>query len=296
MNTKLSETILLGAISSLLATALYFLLEYFLGKPLDTTQKALIVGLSLLLGVPIISILIFKGLSIIVRTRIQPRVEQEVSASLEAEISKRLEASFSKELELRTGIVKIFTNFRECEEEILEHLETSSTARVFLQIGKTVLGGTTSFYDYLGRIGQPTGKVKLLHASLESPYLSERIAYERNSDYKEWKADLDHATQKIENLIERKEATLKSRQHKEGYMWRLFIFDEVGYVQPYLYSKNNSDHAPVLKLSRYALSSEKKEENLSSLYKVFSNYFDFKWDEPRGSPKTGHVGSLQNRP
>src|SRR4029078_604174 len=91
-----------------------------------------------------------------------------------------------------------------------------------------------------------------------------------------------HATQKIENLIERKEATLKSRQHKEGYMWRLFIFEEVAYVQPYLYSKNNSDHAPVLKLSRYTLSSEKKqEENLSSLYKVFLNYFDFKWDECR---------------
>ena len=69
-------------------------------------------------------------------------------------------------------------------------------------------------------------------------------------------------------------------------MWRLFIFDEIAYVQPYLYSKNNSEHAPVLKLSKSVISSEKKEENPSSLYKVFSNYFDFKWDECRPDTTT----------
>jgi hypothetical protein len=281
MDNKLTGTIILGAISSLLAMALYFLLENFFGKPLDTTQKYLIFGISFLLGTPIIAILGYKGLSIIVKTRIQPRVEQEVRASVESEIRKNLDESFRKELESKTGIVKIFDNFRECEAEILGHVETSSTVRVFLQIGKTVLGGTTSFYDYLGRIILPTGKVRVLHASLESPYLSERIAYERDSDYKEWKVDLDHATHKIENLMERKDSTLKSRQHKEGYMWRLFIFDEIAYVQPYLYSKSNSELAPVLKLSKFVLSSEKKEENTSSLYKVFLNYFDFKWDEYR---------------
>jgi hypothetical protein len=284
MKNKFTATIVLGAVGSLLAMALYFLLEYLFGKPLDPTQKSLIFGISILLGTPIISILMFKALSVIVKTLIQPRVEQEVKGRLESEIRKTLGEDFRKELESTTGIVKIFNNFRECEAEILGHVETSNTVRVFLQIGKTVLGGTTSFYDYLGRIIQPTGKVRILHASLESPYLSERIASERNSDYKEWKVDLDHATQKIENLVEKHEATLKSRQHKEGYVWRLFIFDEVAYVQPYLYSKNNSENAPVLKLSKLGtlgISFEKREENPSSLYKVFLNYFDFKWDECR---------------
>ena len=268
--------------------AIYFTLEYSSGKPLDNTQKSLIFWLGVGLSVALVSLLILKALQKLIETQIRPKSEEEVRERLSDEISQRVEQRLTDDLEARTGIVRIFDNFRQCENEILEQVKTSKTVRVFLQIGKTVLGGTTSFYDYLGGVIQPVGgetppigKVRILHASLESPYLSERIAHERSSDYREWIVDLDHAAQKIENLMERSKEMLKSRQHKEGYIWRLFIYDDVAYVQPYLYSRNNSEKSPVLKLSRFLTSSGTREDNSSSLYKVFLNYFDFKWDENR---------------
>jgi 8-oxo-dGTP pyrophosphatase MutT (NUDIX family) len=287
MKSRVTETIILGAISSLLATAIVFLFDYSSGKPLDNTQKSLITWVAILLGVPTISILILKGLNILVKNRIRPRIEEEVRVALTDDLVKALETRLRGELESKTGIVQLFDNFRECEAEILEGVKKSKTVRVFLQIGKTVLGGSTNFYDYLAGViqqaaeaGEPVGKVRILHASLESPYLSERIAHERSSDYREWVVDLDHAALKIENLLERSKDTLKSREHKEGYIWRLFIYDDFAYVQPYLYPRNNSEKSPVLKLSRF-LTTSAGEENPSSLYKVFLNYFDFKWDENR---------------
>jgi hypothetical protein len=127
----------------------------------------------------------------------------------------------------------------------------------------------------------PDAKIRILYASPESPYLSERIAYERASDYKEWKADLEHAINKITNLMEKGHGAIRGRRHAEGYVWRLFIFDDVAYVQPYLHPRNNSDRAPVLKIIRVKPLPDNKEENHSSLYRAFANYFDFKWDEYR---------------
>jgi hypothetical protein len=272
------EVLALGAISSLLATALYFLLDYYSGKPLDTAQRSLFLMLGILVGVPVISVFSFKVLNWAIKARVRPKLEEELRAQIETEVGQGLQSRLERELESKTGIVKIFDNFRDCEAEILEYVKMSDSVRVFLQIGKTVLGGTTSFYDHLGRIIRPNAKVKILHASLDSPYLNERIAHERTSDYKEWIVDLNHAAQKIENLIGRN-SSLESREHKEGYIWRLFVFDDIAYVQPYLFTRDNSENAPVLKLSRVTTLTDRREENRFSLYKVFLNYFDFKWDE-----------------
>jgi hypothetical protein len=281
MKSQYVSTIVLGTISSLLAMALYFSIENFYGKPLDTPQKSIILLLSLMIGLSAISISGYQFFRWLVRSQIRPQVELEVRADLEPTIRREMEEQLRTSLELRTGIVRVFENFRESETEILDQVRTSNTSRVFLQIGKTVLGGTTSFYDYLGKVMNPEAKIRILYASLDSPYLSERIAYERNSDYKEWKADLEHAINKIANLMEKNRGALRGRQHTEGYVWRLFIFDDMAYVQPYLFPRDNSDSAPVLKIARLKSFSDNKEENSSSLYRAFANYFDFKWDECR---------------
>jgi hypothetical protein len=281
MRKQYGSTIILGTLSSLLATALYFAFESYFGKPLDTPQKSLLVLFGLIIVLSAISIFGYRLFTFIVRTVIRPKLELQIRTAIEETITKQAEERFRNNLEIGTGIVKVFENFREAETEILEHVKTSRSVRVFLQIGKTVLGGTTSFYDYLGKVMNPDAKIRILYAGLESPYLSERIAYERTSDYKEWKADLDHAINKITNLMEKSHGAIKGRRHAEGYVWRLFIFDDIAYVQPYLYPRDNSDRAPVLKITRVNPFPNNKEENSSSLYKAFANYFDFKWDEYR---------------
>ena len=176
--------------------------------------------------------------------------------------------------------MEIFQSFPLCEAEILTQIDSSSNVRVFLQIGRTVLSGATGIYDYLAKANLRSGAdVKVLHASSGSPYLSEGIAQARGSDYAEWTADLEHAQRKVGSLMTKSGARLEGREHREGYVWRLFIFEECAYVQPYLFPKDNSTKAPVLKLARSIEENGTMVPNPNSLYNVFREYFDQKWAE-----------------
>jgi len=187
--------------------------------------------------------------------------------------------AFRKSQELfadEIGIVKIFKNFEESTPEILEQIGSSNSVRIFLQLGKTVLAGTT-IYDYLGKNVKMGATVKVLNAGLDSPYLKQRIALERGSNYDEWVADLNHAMAKIKALTKSSYAYVRSRQHKESYLWLIFLFDSCAYIQPYMFIKNNTKQSPVIKIEKNLLGTD--VENPRSLYKTFSTYFDIKWEE-----------------
>jgi hypothetical protein len=62
-------------------------------------------------------------------------------------------------------------------------------------------------------------------------------------------------------------AQIKHRGHREPYLWRIFIFDDIAFVSAYLYFRENDKRANVYKI--------KKGEN--SLYTVFDKYFDYLW-------------------
>jgi hypothetical protein len=270
----------LGAIIS---TGLFAFLRYLLGNRLDPLDEIV-----LLLAGGVLSYLLFRWVFVplvrrIIERSLKPRLREEIINEESARIAAEAKAEVRHELALMTGIVEIFPNFRHCEKEILEALTASSTARVFLQIGRTVLAGNTSFYDRLGDTVK-TGHVKLLHAVDSSPYLSERVAYQRGSRFDVWQADLDHAVKKVEALGASSQKNIDARQHKEGYVWRLFIMDNYAYVQPYLFERDNSEQAPVLKISRL----HENQENPNSLYHAFTTYFDQKWEE-----NTPHTNRLE---
>ena len=280
-----ASNIFISTITGLLGTAIYFLIELKTGRELEDPQKALIFIICLITVFVVLS-LVFE---ITVRRYIKPQIERDIRAELGKEreanvINQRqtIKAELQEDLERRTGISRVFNNFYACENEIINQLETSKEIRVFLQIGKTVLAGTTSFYDYLAdKQLDAKKKIKILHAGIDSPYLSERASDSRKSDFSEWTLDLRHAKQRLNSMSARSKGKLEGRAHHEGFFWRMFIFDDYAYVQPYTYARKNSEQAPVLKVSRtHKLFGKKEEEiNYNSLYRIYSKYFDTKWDE-----------------
>jgi NUDIX domain len=279
-----ASNIFISTITGLFGMAIYFLIELSTGKKLDAPQKVLILLLSSALVFAVLST-VFEA---VVKYYIKPQLENEIRFRLARESEISLEAQrqvlkkeLEEDLDERTGITKIFNNFYDCENEIIQQLETSKEIRVLLQLGKTVLAGSTSFYDYLSdkRLDSKK-KIKILHADINNPYLSERVARGRKSDFNEWRLDLEHARNKLDSMAVRSGGQLEGRSHKEGFFWRMFIFDDFAYIQPYTYERKNSERAPVLRLSRLHENNRKGEEiNGNSMYRTFSKYFDIKWDE-----------------
>lgn len=180
------------------------------------------------------------------------------------------------------GLVGVFDNWGQCQDEILRELTTSYSIRVFAQIGKSVLSGAAVIFNALEHTN-PQAVVKILHAGVNNPYLSERSALTRGADYREWREDIEYVGRVGERLRGRLGPRIEIRQHKEGYIWRLFIFDDLVYMQPYLHSSDNAQKAPVFKFSRLS-DLAGPDENNKSLYNMLSGYFDIKWEECAAKP------------
>lgn len=272
---KFYTSIIVGAIGSLLASVVYSVIDHMWGTPLTRTETTLIFGLSTLV---IIAPSIFLFLKF---------TEKKLRQKFHDEFIDSGQLFNFESLNNKIGIVGTYNNFNVCEKEILEEIKKSKSIKIFLQMGKTVMSGGTNFYDYLCQQRlKDNADVKVLHASQDNPYLSESQAINRKSDYNEWLTDLDHAAKKVDNLIKKNGPKLEGRQHTEGFVWRMFIFDNNAYIQPYLHKRNNSKQAPVIKLSRLLSNNDKIETNENSLFIAFSNYFDLKWDEYRPESTT----------
>ena len=277
------ENIIIGVIPSLIAMALYFIIEFIFEDKLGKAQLTLIIGLVVALVLTPITILIYKN--------IQKKIQEKITPEIIEEITPLIKEDFYENLQAMTGIVKIFPNYPACDGEILEHLQVSKNVKIFLQIGKTVLAGTTNIYDYLASAKLEKGtNIKILHTNINNPHLSKNIADKRGSFYEEWVADTNYAyikTKIIHSTLTEitDEISFESKLHNEGYIWRFFIFDDYAYVQPYLYKSNNSEQAPVYKISKYYTSSKHKSVNNNSLYIVFLKLFNLKWEEDRKETK-----------
>lgn len=270
------KNIIIGVIPSLVAMALYFVIQSVFGEQLSRAQQALIVGLVVLV--------VLTPVTIFISNFIQKKIKEKITPDIIEKIKPSIKEDFYEDLQAKTGIIEIFPNYPACDGEIVEHLKISKNIKLFLQIGKTVLAGTTSIYDYLANIELERGtSIKILHTNTDSPWLSEDIANARDSNYDDWFVDTKHAEMKT-HIIESHRSddenniTFESKIHNEGYIWRLFIFDDLVYAQPYLYKSNNSEQAPVYKISKYFTSSKDKSINNNSLYTVFSKFFDTKWE------------------
>jgi hypothetical protein len=137
-------------------------------------------------------------------------------------------------------------------------------------MGKSVLSGAAIIYEALEH-SRDDAEIKILHADMQNPYLSERIARRRSSDYREWREDINYAVRIADRLQSRLGARLELRRHAEGYFWRFFLFDQTVYVQPYLFPRDNAHRAPVLKFGRDDVVGLTNDDE-RSLYYMFETY------------------------
>ncbi len=177
------------------------------------------------------------------------------------------------------GLMEVYNNFNECQDEILLKVRESQRIKIFVQMGKSVLSGAAIIYKALER-SRPDADIKILHAGTQNPYLSERVALGRNSNYREWREDIGYAVRTGSRLQSRLGGRMELRVHSEGYLWRLFIFDDDAFLQPYQYGSENTGRAPVLRLSRIISGEQGQTDvNPNSLYRLVETYFDLKWEE-----------------
>lgn len=280
------KSIGLGAAGSLAASAATSAIAALWGEKIGWTGMTLLAGGAIFLVLLPVVAGIARLYRQTVESELRPLIEEEVAVRSRDAAAADVRADLTR----RIGIVAVYDNFLQAEAEILEHLSKSRDVRVFIQFGRAVLSGattgTSNFYDYLSDTElKREANVKILHAAIDNPYLTERAAVDRRSDYGEWVKDLEYAADKCEVLARKlagSRITFSSRAHREGFLWRLFLLDDIAYVQPYLHHKKNAAQAAVLKISRtLAAPDGSLVRNENSIFKVFSDYFDFKWNESR---------------
>lgn len=276
-----------GLFVNLLSEAIKYLVDLAWGKPLEQSQRTIIWIVALLIVGSILWFIFTFMLTDNVIEKIVKFLRPQFISRVRSELESKAREKVTRELEEQTGIVRIFPNFHSCKNDILTDMRASKEVRIFLQLGRTVLHTSSPFSDCLSEIiRNPDVTVRILHASKQSPYFSKKRAQKRNSDHLSWETDLDYVVRRVGGFNEQPGSRVDGRQHNEGAFWRLFIFDEVAYVQPYLYARVNEDYAPVFKLIR-RMPSTKQSSEKKSLYEAFLSYFDNKWDEYTTPPASG---------
>ena len=232
------------AIFAVLVGALGFVISNLLN--LSDDIKSVIVGLSVLIGLTLINYL------------------------------RRGVKFFSKDIGNRymdehTGIVEVYENLSDCKEDMQAEFEKATKIRLLLQIGRRELGDSESsyFYQLAMKKNLPETQIQILRASEESPFLSEERADFRKNSVERWREDLRRLSKEITILKNVHKVQIEEKKHKEPYLWRIFIFDDVAYVSAYLLPRENDQHTVVYKM--------RKGE--SSLYHIFTKYFDYLWEK-----------------
>jgi len=269
---SLTFAILIGAAGSLLASA------YLASVAVGVILTALLVAIGVIASVlPRVRLAVFGWMRRMMN-------DESLSALRQPVVADTL-----RTVELDTGIRTIYRNFSDARTAILDHMSQSRRVDIFVQIGTTV-GVQEPFLDALTSLPQMREdvNVRVLKAGLDSPYLSELRAMTRGKDYQVWRDDIRAGDNHLANLQETADENqwFQYRHHREGYLWRFFIFDDHAFLQPYYRQSDNAQHAPVYELAMSTTSNGQTTALDFSLARVLEAYFDQKWDEYR--PTTIH--------
>lgn len=167
-----------------------------------------------------------------------------------------------------TGIIKTYSSLDDAVEDLKNDFKNSSKISLFLQIGRKELGdGESSIFGELIKGKVADGDcIRVLHASKGSPFLSDSRARARSNRYVNWMNSIERL-EGIISIHKQNYVKIESREHKQPYLWRIFIFDEIAYVSGYLFDRNNDKKARVYKLC----------DGRNSLYIIFKKYFEYLW-------------------
>lgn len=174
----------------------------------------------------------------------------------------------NKMLYTEWGLVAKFSNLHVAVEDMKLEFTKAKTAKFFLQIGRYEFGGgkPSNFYQLALDKRDSDAVVCVLHASPESPHLSEQKAKQLKRNQITWRKNISQIKTQLE-ILKENGVNIEVREHKEPFLWRLFIMDDVAYVSGYFHQTKNDEKAAVYKF--------KNHEN--SLFKIFDKYFDVLW-------------------
>ncbi|MCX6031863.1 MAG: hypothetical protein NT169_21500 [Chloroflexi bacterium] len=189
----------------------------------------------------------------------------------------------------RTGIIEVYKNLEACKEDLQADFKKARQISFLLQIGRREFGDSEASYFQPPAMEkrEPETKIRILRASPDSPFLSEaraeatiRYRTEARYDsakarYNRWQEDIRRLKKEIELLKSDHQIIIEDREHKEPYLWRIFLFDDIAYVSAYLDLHDTDKITAVYKF--------RKGEN--SLYTVFKRYFEYLWNkyDPNGN-------------
>ena len=206
---------------------------------------------------------------------VQRIFNSEIKSLLERKkkiLSDEIRSSSINELNKKTGVIEIFPNIEAAIPEICTLIEKSNKVSIFVQLGRDILSGKGLFYPFLKK-NASASSIRILHCGKNNPYMSEKRALNRGRGViSKWHHEISSVSEYGRQLTEHLgKKVFETRVHNEGYLWRLFLFDDIGFIQPYIYSSNNSQKAPVFKMSN----------SEGSVLATFEDFFEFKWEENR---------------
>ena len=167
------------------------------------------------------------------------------------------------------GLEKIFPTYEEAKEQIWKDFQNSSgPIRLFFQIAFGDITIKGSLYDLIKQASEKNTDIRILHASEESPFFSEKRLVEMGKDPKKIMPALDFVNKSLE-LCEAQGTKMEHRKHNWPYIWRIYAFEKKLYLMPYFSDKDATKVSPILVFSN---------QN-NSLYSTFVDYFDYIWEQ-----------------
>ena len=236
--------------------------------------------IALVITAVIVALLIWAKVSNSLRLLIVNWTVRNWEPQLRARLRTDIEHDARTRLLSVSGIDQIFESMGAARSELLTAMEGANKIRMFVQIGN-IIGSNGDFYDLLESLHlQPAVHVRILKADASNPYLTEIAATGRGKNHKLWKEDIKHGDEKLRALVAQSltEQHFDIRHHREGYLWRYFLVDNVCYAQPYLRRSKNESFAPVYRLLSHGHGDAASDR---SLFAVFDNHFEQKWQEYR---------------
>ena len=180
------------------------------------------------------------------------------------------EKAFERETSRTMGIDHVYNTLQEAEPDIIRDIEKAQSIRLFVQLGRYILGGPHSLlYEHLKKRSPKNVSIQILHATKNSSFLEPDRLRKRGTNVTAIQGDIDHLQTLILSLRDEAGVQVESRQHQEPYLWRLLFFDNIAYVSGYLYDKDNDQLAFVYRIA----------DGPQSLYKIFHKYFEYLWEK-----------------
>lgn len=263
--------LIVGCLSSSIPIAgLYVLYSFDPQKSLIWSEKLFVLLVAFSLCMTLL-FLVFRTYGWKIAKRI---FRQEANALVMSELAlqkkKTTDRAFEYISEL-TGVDNVFKNLQDALPEINKLLATANNISIFVQLGRDILHGKGHFFPILEN-NRSARSIRILHCSQNNPYLTEKHAIERGdrSSYSEWHREIGSVVANARQLTRALgNGRFETRVHNEGYLWRIFLFDDSVFVQPYIYPSQNSQKAPIFRIGTGS----------HSLFNTFKSYFEFKWRE-----------------